>query len=105
MKPQQNRNTSATIQQQRIDINTLLRNEYLQLIVMLYGFQIEQGIKTFNDFKKLTMRDLESNIRLRTVILKNEKARLDRAEMAKKTANKQKEAAVLEFLKKQNSGI
>jgi|SRR5688572_17553206 len=78
-------------------------NEYLYVFYLFYSQLIESGQKTIKDFYKMSMNDVNQELRLRAIILRKTKEQIKqkkeilKQQQAKEAENKQRE--LLEQLK------
>lgn len=85
------------LQQKKINDREVLQREHLILLAMLYGQFIEEGRKSIKDYKQLTMRELESEIKIRILMLRGERLRLVKKD---KELRERQEREFLERLKR-----
>jgi len=52
-----------------------LANEYLYIIAMLFGKDIEEGTRKVTDFNSMTMLKAENELRIRTLMMNAERIR------------------------------
>ena len=84
------------IDQQRNRHIENITEEYLNIIALLYGTQIESGIRRIKDYASMTMLDAENELRIRTIMNRAERLRTKRRLYAEHTAAEQE---LLERLK------
>lgn len=82
---------------QRMQLVTSIATEYLSMLTILYGDQIEMGTKRVSDYGNMTMLEAENELRVRTLMMKGQRLRTKRKLKEEHEAN---EAALLEQLKK-----
>lgn len=73
-----------------------LATEYLYIIAMLYGEDIETGKKRVIDFNTMTMLEAENELHIRAVMMRAERARRKKALTQQHKAN---EEAMLQRMK------
>lgn len=74
-----------------------MSEEYLSIIAILYGDQIESGIKRISYYGDMTMLEAENELRVRTKMMRGQRLRKKRELREEHEAQ---EAALLEQLKK-----
>lgn len=99
MKIVQTQATNFLLNNQRQLLIASMTNEYLSMLAILYGDQIEMGVKRVSDFGKMTMLDAENELRVRTMMMKGQRMRKKRELREEHEAA---EAELLEQLKKSN---
>lgn len=100
MKPTKNFQTQAmnfNLSKQRKDLIDHIATEYLSMLAILYGDQIEMGTKRVSDYGDMTMLEAENELRVRTLMLRGQRMRKKRE---LKEEHDAAEAALLEQLKK-----
>lgn len=85
------------LNRQRIDLVNNITNEYLSMLAILYGDQIEQGTKRVSDYGNMTMLEAENELRVRTLMMRGQRLRAKRRLQEEHEEN---ERALLEQLKK-----
>jgi len=85
------------LNKQRIDIIDSITNEYLSILAILFGDQIESGIKRISYYGDMTMLEAENEFRVRTLMLRGQRLRTKRR---LKEEHEAAEQALLEQLKK-----
>ncbi len=85
------------LNKQRRSLVESLTNEYLSMLAILYGDQIESGIKRISHFGNMTMLEAENELRVRTMMLRGQTMRTKRKLKEEHEAN---EKALMELLKK-----
>lgn len=85
------------LQQQRTDLVESMATEYLSVLSILYGYQIEQGLRRVSDYGNMTMLEAENEIRIRTVMLRGQRVRKQRELREEMAENERK---LLEQLKR-----
>jgi len=88
---------SFLLNQQRIELIDNVTNEYLSMLAILYGDQIEQGTKRISDYGNMTMLEAENELRVRTIMMKGQRMRVKRKLQEEHEAN---EKALMEQLKR-----
>lgn len=81
----------------RMHVVEHLTNEYLSILAILYGPQIEQGLKRISDYRDMTMLEAENEFRIRTMMLQGQRLRKKRILREEHEAA---ESALMEQLKK-----
>ena len=89
--------TNFLLNQQRIDLIESITNEHLSVLAVLYGDQIEMGVRRVSDYRNMTMLDAEQELRVRTMMLKGQRLRKKRELNEQYAAD---ERALMEQLKK-----
>lgn len=84
---------------QRMDLVESVSVEYLSILAILYGSQIETGEKRISSFGGMTMLEAENEFRVRTMMMRGIRLRKKRDLKAEHDAAEQ---ALLEQLKKSN---
>lgn len=85
------------LNKQRISVIDNITNEYLSMLAILYGDQIEMGTKRVSDYGTMTMLEAENELRVRTMMLRGQRMRKKRELKEEHEAN---ERALMEQLKK-----
>lgn len=85
------------INRQRLQLIDNLSTEYLSIIAILYGDQIETGVKRISNYGDMTMLEAENELRVRMLMMRGLRMRKKKHLMAEHTANEQ---ALLEELKR-----
>jgi hypothetical protein len=85
------------LNKQAREIQEALSSEYLSILAILYGDQIESGIKRISDYGTLTMLDAENELRIRMMMMKGQRMRKKRE---LKEEHEAQEQAMLEQLKR-----
>ncbi len=85
------------LNQQRREITENVTNEYLSMLAILYGDQIEMGTKRISDYRDMTMLEAENELRVRTMMMQGQRLRLKRK---LKEEHEENERALMEQLKK-----
>lgn len=83
--------------ERRIKLIESLAEEYLNILAILYGSDIESGTKQLKDFGHMTMLDAEQELKFRTIMMRAQFTRKQRELRAEYSANEQ---AMLEELKR-----
>lgn len=83
-------------QQRRANIESIAV-EYLNILAILYGDQIDTGIKRVRDFGQMTMLEAENELRIRTLMIQAQRLRKKRQLYEEHSEN---ERAMLEELKR-----
>jgi CII-binding regulator of phage lambda lysogenization HflD len=89
--------TNFKLNQQRIQLIDSITNEYLSMLAILYGDQIEMGTKRISDYRDMTMLEAENELRVRTMMMKGQRMRTKRKLREEHEAA---EKALMEQLKK-----
>ena len=66
---------SFLLNDQRIKLIDNVSTEYLSILAILYGDQIEQGLKRVSDYGSMTMLEAENEFRVRTIMMRGQIAR------------------------------
>jgi len=74
-----------------------LSTEYLQMLAILYGDQIQSGTIRTSAYNTMTMLEVADELRIRTMMMRGERLRKKRRLTEEHAAN---EAALLERLKR-----
>lgn len=85
------------INSQRIQLIDHVSTEYLSMLAILYGDQIESGIKRVSSFGTMTMLEAENELRVRTMMMRGLRMRRKKHLMDEHTSAEQ---ALLEELKR-----
>lgn len=89
--------TNFRLNKQRRDLIESLTNEYLSMLAILYGDQIEMGTKRVSQYGNMTMLEAENELRVRTMMLRGQRMRMKRK---LKEEHAENERALMEQLKK-----
>lgn len=87
------------LNKQRIQLIDNITNEYLSILAILYGDQIESGIRRISDYKDMTMLEAENELRVRTIMMKGQRLRTKRK---LKEEHDEAERELMERLKRSN---
>lgn len=87
------------LQQQRIQLVDNITDEYLSILAILYGDQIQTGVKRISDYGNMTMLEAENELRVRTLMLRGDRLRTKRK---LKEEHDTAERELMEQLKKSN---
>lgn len=93
----QTQSANFSLNKQRRDLVINLTDEYLSILAILYGDQIESGIKRVSYYGDMTMLEAENELRVRTKMMRGTRIRRKRELREEHEAQ---EAALLEQLKK-----
>lgn len=74
------------VQNKKVNDIAIIQREHLIILAMIYGGLIEDGKRTINDYKFMNMRSFGSELSLRTLMLKSERLRLEKADKAERMA-------------------
>jgi hypothetical protein len=85
------------LNKQHRDLIVSMGEEYLSILAILYGDQIDSGIKRISYYGDMTMLEAENELRVRTKMMRGQRLRMKRELKAEHEAQ---EAALLEQLKK-----
>ena len=88
--------TEFLINKQRHELINHVAFEYLSILAILYGDQIDSGIRRVSSFGKMTMLEAENELRIRTMMLRGQRMRRKR-ELLKE--HQDAETAMMERLK------
>lgn len=97
MQMKQSQAMNFRLNKQAREIQEALSSEYLSILAILYGDQIESGIKRISDYGTLTMLDAENELRIRMMMMKGQRMRKKRE---LKEEHEAQEQAMLEQLKR-----
>ncbi len=78
MKQQQKTAINFRLNKIRRDNTKALSEEYLSILAILYGDQIELGVKRVHQYGMMTMLEAENELRVRTIMLKGQRLRRKR---------------------------
>lgn len=87
------------LNKQRRELIDNVTTEYLSMIAILYGDQIDTGIKRISDYGSMTMLEAENEMRVRTMMLRGQTLRKKRQ---LKEEHDKAEREMMERLKKSN---
>lgn len=97
MQMKQSQAMNFRLNKQTRNIQESLATEYLSILAILYGDQIESGIKRISDYGTLTMLDAENELRIRMMMMKGQRLRKKKD---LKEEHEAQEQAMLEQLKR-----
>lgn len=97
MKNQPMMTANFILNKQRQELTNSISEEYLSILSILYGDQIESGIKRISYYGDMTMLEAENELRVRTKMMQGLRMRKKRELKEEHAAQ---EAALLEQLKK-----
>lgn len=99
MKQKMIQTTAANfnLNKQRRSLVENLSEEYLSILAILFGDQIEMGLKRISYYGNMTMLEAENELRVRTKMMRGQRLRKKRE---LKEEHEAQEAALLEQLKK-----
>lgn len=84
---------------QRRQLIESMSTEYLSILAILYGDQIEMGTRRISHYGNMTMLEAENEIRVRTMMMKGQRLRKKRQ---LKEEHDEAERELMERLKKSN---
>lgn len=93
----QTRAVNFDLNKQRRELTINMSEEYLSILAILYGNQIEAGIHRVSYYGNMTMLEAENELRVRTKMMRGQRLRKKRE---LKEEHEAQEAALLEQLKK-----
>ena len=91
--------TNFLLNRNRMTFINTLAYEYLSILAILYGDQIESGLKRVSNFGDMTMLEAENEFHLRMLMMRGQRLRTKRKLKEEHAAN---EAALMEQLKRSN---
>jgi hypothetical protein len=66
------------LQQQRLLLVENITDEYLSILAILYGDQIQSGTKRVSEYGNMTMLEAENELRVRTLMMRGDRLRTKR---------------------------
>lgn len=85
------------LNKQRMALINNVSHEYLSIIAILYGDQIETGVRRIQHYRNMTMLEAENEIRIRSMMVRGQ--RMNRKRQLRKE-HEDSEQAMLEELKR-----